>query len=176
MPVERSDGYHITGDPTMNPSILCWNCSGVGNRDFMREVLDLKRNYNPSTIVLLEPKISGWGASDVSRRIGKTHWIRLEADSFSGGVCLLWEEDSIKIGLLNVHKFFIHVAVMVSSGRSWLFTAVYASLKAHIRNHLWLVLDELHRGAPWLLTGDLNCILKGDERSSGIRVFESFVD
>lgn len=45
-----------------------------------------------------------------------------------------------------------------------------------MRNQLWPALDELERGAPWLLLGDFNCVLKGDERSSGTGVSEGFTN
>lgn len=76
----------------------------------MREISDLKRMYNPSMIVLIEPKINGAGATEVCRRIRKSHWIISEANGFSGGVWFLWNEESIKIELLNIHKS-IDVAV-----------------------------------------------------------------
>lgn len=60
----------------------------------MRKILDLIRNHNPTMIVLLEPKICGSGASRVCKRLGKTHWIRSEADGFSSSVWLLWNEDN----------------------------------------------------------------------------------
>lgn len=99
----------------------------------MREMLDLMRSYNLTLVVLLEPRISGLGASDVCMRVGKTHWIRSEADGFSGGVWLLWNEDYINIGLLNVHKSFIHVVVNSSSSRRWLSTTVYVNPTAHVK-------------------------------------------
>lgn len=70
----------------------------------MRKMLDMMRGYNPTLMVLLEPRISGAGASEVCRRLRKTQWIRSEADGFSGGVWLPWNEDSIKIELLNVSQ------------------------------------------------------------------------
>lgn len=118
-------------------------------------------------IELLEPRINGMGASDVCRRLGKTHWICSDVNSFSGGVWLLWNEEYIKVELLNVHKSFIHIAIKSMGEGNWNFTDVYASPRAHIRKELLLVLNELQTGDPWLIKGDFNCVLKGDERSSG---------
>lgn len=171
------DGDLNTASMIMQDRILCWNCRGAGNKDFLREILDLIRSYNPSIVVLLEPRISGSGANDVCKRLGKTHWIRSEADGFSGGgVWLLWNEDAIRIELRNVHKSFIHVAINPSSRGCWLFTATYASPIAHIRNELWPVMNDLQIDHPWLLMEDFNYVLKGSERSFGSGISENFAN
>lgn len=46
----------------------------------------MKRNYHPALVILLEPKLSEKGADEACRKMEKTHWIRSEADGFSGGV------------------------------------------------------------------------------------------
>lgn len=55
----------------------------------MSEMSDQKERLNPSKIVLLEPKISRAEASKVCKGLGKSHWIRSEANGFSGGIWLL---------------------------------------------------------------------------------------
>lgn len=127
----------------MDAKILCRNCRGAGNKDFLREIRDLMRNYNPTIVVQIEPLISGSRATEVCDKLGKSYWIRSEVDGFSGGVWLLWDGDSVKIELLNVHESFIHVEVNPQSSESWIFTAIYASPNAYIRKELWPVLDEL---------------------------------
>lgn len=49
------------------------------------ELKEWLRCYKSALIVLLEPRISGAGASNVCKRIGKSHWIMSEANGFNGG-------------------------------------------------------------------------------------------
>lgn len=158
----------------MDTKVLCWNCRGAASKDFLREMLDMKRTHKPTMIVLLEPQISGSEATEVCRKLGVTRWLRSEASGFSGGVYLLWNNDAIEVELLSVHKSYIHVAIESANTRRWHFTAVYASPKAHIRKLLWPELDALHTGDLWMLMGDFNCVLKCEERNTGSGVSESF--
>lgn len=53
---------------------------------------------------------------------------------------------------------------------------MYASPRASERKDLWLKLDIPLPGEQWLVTGDFNFVLKGDEWSSGTWVSDSFVN
>lgn len=87
----------------------------------------------------------------------------------------MWNDDSIKVELLDAHKSFVHMAI-ISSGRICLFKAVYASPKEHLRKRLWPVLESLQDGLPWVLMGDFNCVLRSDERSSSNGISECFAN
>lgn len=52
--------------------------------------------------------------------------------------------------------------------------AVYTSPNASVRRHLCLTLNKMSIERPWLLMGDFNCILRGEEMSSGDGVSDSF--
>lgn len=58
-------------------SLLCWNCRGVGSKEFELELKQMMREYRPKIIILLEPQISGETADRVCKRLGKKHWARL---------------------------------------------------------------------------------------------------
>lgn len=40
---------------------------------------------------------------------------KVVVDDFSGGICVLWDEDKFSLKLLYVHKFFLHVEVSSAS-------------------------------------------------------------
>lgn len=88
----------------------------------------------------------------------------------------MWDDDYIKINLINVHRSFINVAVKTTRGHSWFFMDVYASPRAHLRSRLLPAMDELGKDAPWLLLGDFNYVLKGDEWNTRSGVSESFAE
>lgn len=73
----------------------------------MREMKELKRTHRPFLIILIEPKISGVEVDDVGRKLGKMHWSRLEAEDFSGGVWLLWDNEEVKVRAMPIDRFCI---------------------------------------------------------------------
>ncbi|KAH9697020.1 reverse transcriptase domain-containing protein [Citrus sinensis] len=49
------------------------------------------KNYNPSMVVLMEPRISGVKADEFIKNSGFDHSHRVEAVGFSGGIWILWQ-------------------------------------------------------------------------------------
>lgn len=148
----------------IDDQIFCWNCRGAKSSWFFRELKEFKRIHRPAVIILLESKISESSAIEACKKMEKTHWIRSEADGFSGGVWLLRNEEDIKVSLRYAHKYFHHVGI--TSNKKWELTAVYVNPNSTIRRHLWPKLDELRVEDPWVLIRYFNCTLKNDERSS----------
>lgn len=91
-----------------------------------------------------------------------------------GGIWLLWYEENTKVRLIHIHRFFIHVAVNSLRGRSWMLMVVYACPKASVRKHLWATLNDVVVDDLWLLLGNFNCVLRGEEKSSIVGVSNSF--
>lgn len=134
-----------------------------------------QRFHEPNIIIPVEPRISGSGADEVCKKLGKSHWIRSEANRFSGGIWLMWDEERIKIEPIEVQRCYIHASVKSTGDKRWYLTAVYASPRANERRDLWPKLDTPQSGERWLVIGDFNCVLKGEERNSGTGVLDSFV-
>lgn len=66
--------------------LVYWNCCGIKSKEFFREMREIKRSFDPVVIILLEPKINGDIADDVCKSLGKSRWVRSEAEGFSGGI------------------------------------------------------------------------------------------
>ncbi|PKI66401.1 hypothetical protein CRG98_013203 [Punica granatum] len=120
---------------------------------------DYLRLHSPDIVAIVEPRISDVRADKVCRKFREFEVIRVEAEGFSGGVWVLWRPNRLKLTILQRHRQAIHVRVEEGS-RSWLFTTVYGSPNAAIRENLW---GFLHSVAPtgddaWLLMGDFNVI------------------
>lgn len=82
--------------------VLCWNCRDAGGREFASEVKELMRDYKPKIVILLEPRISGETATKVCQKLGKKSWVRSELVGFSIGIWVFWEQDDVKLKLLEV--------------------------------------------------------------------------
>ena len=149
----------------MSVSIMFWNVQGAASGEFRRSFKTIIKNYNPSMVVLMEPRISGVKADDFIKKSGFDYFHRVEAMGFSGGIWLLWRS-SIEVEVLINHRQFIHFKICLNKTFvSWV-TAVYASPNPMIRRQLWSHMENLApsiRG-PWLIGGDFNSILYASEK------------
>lgn len=159
----------------MEEKFFCWNCRGAGSKDFLREMFEWRRVHNPSIIVLIETEISGSRADAICNKLGKIHWVRSDAEVFSGGIWLLWDESVINVVPMDANRYFIHAVVSLKNGLRCMLTAMYTSPRENVRKHLWVELDTLVVNEPWVLLGDFNCVLSSEERSSGSGISSSFL-
>ena len=76
----------------------------------------------------------------------------------------------MEVILLSTMEQEIHAIVKVrSSNLSWLILAIYASLRIAKRKILWnnlKIVSQLHN-LPWLMLGDFNEVLSGDDKFGG---------
>lgn len=70
---------------SIQDNVLCWNCRGAGNDEFLREMNDLRRIHKPTIIILVELRISGVMANAVCKKLGMNRWTWSDSDGFSGG-------------------------------------------------------------------------------------------
>ena len=76
----------------------------------------------------------------------------------------------MEVILLSATEQEIHAIVKVrSSNLSWLISAIYASPRIAKRKILWnnlKIVSQLHN-LPWLMLGDFNEVLSGDDKFGG---------
>lgn len=145
-------------------SVVCWNCRGAGNDNFMRNFLDLKRVYRPAIVAILEPRVGGAVADRQCGGMGMSSWYRVEADGFRGGIWLLWDDEQVKVVILHAQPQFVHVMVAAHQGRQWCLTIVYASPNTTIRASIWSELRRMIVAQPWCVMGDFNSVVHSSER------------
>lgn len=116
------------------------------------------RNYNPTIVVLLDPCITGAGAREVCKKLKKLHWIRSEADGFSG-VCGYF---GMMILLRLSYDMFINLSFMFQSIHRAESVAFHCNLCKSNGSHQkgpQPTLDELQH--PWMIMGTLTAFSKG---------------
>ena len=144
---------------------MYWNAQGAASTTFRRSFKTIVKNYNPSLVVLMEPRISGNKADDFIKKSGFENSHRVEAVGFSGGIWLLWQS-VIEVEVLLNHKQFIHFKISRNKVfMSWV-TAVYASPNPMLRRHLWNHMESLALSVqgPWLIGRDFNSILYASKK------------
>lgn len=67
---------------------------GQGEGSYFYEMKNFIREYRSQIIILLEPRISGNSVDDVCNKLGMKQRVRTEADGFSGGIWVLWRDET----------------------------------------------------------------------------------
>ncbi|XP_030930474.1 uncharacterized protein LOC115956154 [Quercus lobata] len=151
-------------------NIVVWNCRGALKPNFQSHVQELVRCHDPTLLVVMETRVGGDRARDVTDRLPFNGVFHTETIGQKGGLWLLWYSDRVEVELLASSKQEIHATVKVrTSNYKWLFSAVYASLRSAERHILWNNLSnvaELHN-MLWVIAGDFNEPLFGDDKFGG---------
>lgn len=151
-------------------NIIIWNCGGALKPSFQSHVRELVRDRDPVILVLIETKIGGDRAREISSRLPFDEVFHTDTIGYAGGLWMLWKSDRVEVSTLSSTEQEIHAIVKVlNSNLSWLFTAVYASPRTAERHILW---DNLNKVAdlhnmPWVLAGDFNEPLINEDKFGG---------
>lgn len=82
-------------------NILSWNSRGARARSFPRLIQEIKTNYKVQVLIILEPRVSGQRADNIIAKMGYGNSYRIEAEGFSSGIWLLWEENHVNIDIIS---------------------------------------------------------------------------
>ncbi|XP_028773909.1 uncharacterized protein LOC114730961 [Neltuma alba] len=156
--------------------IASWNCRGAGSRSFPILIRDIVTKFKVDILCLEEPRVSGNRADNVVKRLGFSHWIRVEASGYSGGIWLLWNSTEVSVTYICSSAQFIHCKVSNRSNPNGeLITIVYGETSIAGRMMLW---DSLRLIAgtvtePWLVFGDFNAYMSLGDKEGGSRPNEA---
>lgn len=154
------------------PSIVSWNCRGVGSRIAVLHLLDLVKSVSHDILILIETRVP---SSYVSNFIGRTiftHYVAAEANGFAGDIWILWNCAKVELEVASLDAQIINAFVKYGRNQFCLLSAVYASPKPVFHQVLWEYLVTLGRliSIPWLLLGDFNQVLFATEKHGGCPV------
>ena len=121
-------------------------------------------------MILTETKVSGSRAKDISNRLPFDRAFHANNFGFSCGIWVLWDSTQAELSFLSSIEQEIHSIVKdFSTNSSWLLSAIYASPRYAERQLLWdnfSMVPGLH-SLPWVIAGDFNEMLSGDEKFGG---------
>nr|XP_011457336.1 PREDICTED: uncharacterized protein LOC105349397 [Fragaria vesca subsp. vesca] len=164
-------------------SILYWNVRGAADSKLPDIIQDLRRIYKFNILVISEPRISEDKALKVVKSLGFSSFTIEDATGFSGGLWLLWDDQQVKLEVVDSNFQSITSLVTESSNKQWFFTTVYANPDHALREELWVYLDAFNSRCtiPWLITGDFNELISDADKQGGRAVlgggsFASWVD
>ncbi|KAK3198637.1 hypothetical protein Dsin_022052 [Dipteronia sinensis] len=124
--------------------ILVWNVRGAGKQLFARNISDIRRLYNFEILAICEPRISGLKAKKVIKRLGFDNNYIVEAEGFSSGIWLLWNDSKIKLHVVASSRHNI-TTLVDDQNFFWILTVVYASPCANIRRSSGSKLEGLKK-------------------------------
>lgn len=106
--------------PSSSPSphhpamkIIIWNSRGVLKPNFQSHIRDLVQIHDPAIMVIMETKLGGARAKEITDRLPFDGAIHTETIGYSGGLWLLWKSDSVEVEALANTEQEIHVEVKV---------------------------------------------------------------
>jgi len=124
-------------------NIIIWNCRGALKPSFQSHVRELVHNHNPAILVVMETRIGGDRAREITDRLPFDDAIHTDTIGFSGGLWMLWQSDRVEVNPLATTEQEIHAVIkVISSNSDWLFTTVYASPRSAERQILWNNLNK----------------------------------
>ena len=130
-------------------NIIAWNCRGALKPSFQDHINELAHRYDPTILVVMETKVGGARAKEITDRLPFDGAIHTETIGYAGGLWLLWNADRVEVEALARTEQEIHVEVKVrSSNLSSIFSAIYASPRSEERSILWdnlAKVAELHK-------------------------------
>ncbi|KAL2904358.1 LINE-1 retrotransposable element ORF2 protein [Bienertia sinuspersici] len=95
---------------------------------------------------------------------------------YNGRIVIAWNPNSFTVSILHTLAQCIHCVIKPRSGLPEFFcTFIYAFNEAGNREQLWQDLTDFaaSQDGPWLIMGDLNCVLQMEERcGSNVRMQE----
>ncbi|KAA3466354.1 reverse transcriptase [Gossypium australe] len=120
-------------------------------------------------VFLIETKLDRKRMERIRLRCGFTNGIDIAAEGSRGGLCLAWKGD-IAVTVKSYSKWHIDSLIREGNGKAeWRFTGFYGSPYLKDKNTVWDLLKGLSHGNyyPWLVAGDFNEILFGNEKKGG---------
>ncbi|CAN1145773.1 hypothetical protein LINPERHAP2_LOCUS14876 [Linum perenne] len=119
------------------------------------------QEHKLQVVTIIEPRISGEIGEAVRKKLNFSYSFIVEAQGFSGGLWLMWNDLDITIEILGSSTQFIHTLIKWDSGKSVMATFIYASPTLHGRRALWNDLRKLSvsASAAWVLLGDFNAMV-----------------
>ena len=119
-------------------NIIVWNCRGSLKPSFQKHVRELVQNHDPAILVMMETRVGGERAREITNKLHFDRAIHTDTIGYAGGLWVLWNADKVEISSLANTEQEIHILVKVRNlNSSWLFTAVYVSLRSAKMQILW---------------------------------------
>lgn len=90
---------------------IIWNARGANNASFRRQCGAMVNIHKPALLVLLETKMTEH--QSLTKELKFDSQIQSAANGLSGGIVIMWNEDTLKLENLSITPQGIHVTIKV---------------------------------------------------------------
>ncbi|XP_062089181.1 uncharacterized protein LOC133795740 [Humulus lupulus] len=147
--------------------ILCWNVRGLNKLQKKQEVKNFICNKHLGLVCLLETRIKSPRLGQLYLSLFQGWCITSNLAHHSGGsIVLAWRQESFDVNILSCIAQCIQCFIQPKRRLGFHAAFVYAFNKSIERRILWDSLRSMKRSitGPWIMMGDFNATLHGDER------------
>lgn len=147
--------------------MVSWNCQGLGSTLTVPRLKEIRLEYSPNILFLMETKNQDDVVFHVFQSMGFVNNFTVPPQGLSGGLALFWKED-VLLEVLSSSKNFIDVKLQFQRSESFI-TFTYGAPQEENRASVWEDLSTIgaNREEAWLLTGDFNENLNNSEKVGG---------
>ena len=145
------------------------------NADFKRRIFEMIINHHSLIVVVTETRVRVDRVGKIIEGLPFDGYITTDTVRYAGGLWMLWKTEDVEVSHLSSTEQEIHASIKVhSSNLTWLISTIYASPRLAERQILWNNLKtvaQLHN-LPWLMLGDFNEVLCGEDKFGANHEFE----
>lgn len=99
-------------------NIVIWNYRGALKPSFQTHVRELVHNHNLAILVLMETKVGGDRAREISGRLPFDNAIHTDTIGYAGDHWMLWNSDRVEVTSLASIEQEIHIIIKVINSKS----------------------------------------------------------
>jgi len=133
----------------------------------LQEILFLKWMHNSNIMFILETLVSFINIRSILPKTGFEHFDYVDPVNHSGGIAVLWNNDSIHVSILRKDQRAIHILVHdTGNNQNVIVSGVYAPAQVRDKDSFWNQLPQFNSvfDLPWCLIGDFNEMLVHEKR------------
>lgn len=148
-------------------SLICWNCSGLGNPQTVQELEDIIWVQDYATVFLAETWLDEARLKGLCNTLKLKNIFGVSRITRGGGLALFWRED-FNLQVINSAPNFIDTIINFGKEDAWRFIGFYGMPETAKRCESWDLLRQLgsQSSLPWLCAGDFNEITRTEEKLS----------
>ena len=124
----------------MKIKILSWNVRGVNNLEKRKVIKQFIRDQRVDLVCLQETKVQNMNLR-MARSLGArrfSDWVSVDASGSAGGILLMWDKRSLEASETVCGIFTASCSFRNVEDRfQWIFTGVYGSVLANLKEDMW---------------------------------------